>query len=485
MLQGHLDRAGQLLREQGPVGLFAGILRRLTRPLVQVGSVTFFMRGLEGDAPSQPSSEFSVRQLRASDRDALLYGSESRWERLWPRFQAGHLCFAALDEQGRAVHTRWVTLESALVPELGMDFVPGPEAAYFYDGYTRPDARHRGVDGLVRAAIFEALRALGRDRVYSYVRDDNPEGLRAARRAQQPVGTIRHVRCLGSRPWLSGAALSRLAVLLLQPIPGPPGDARRAADWRRWFEGWLAEPLARRSIGFHELPEEAFQAMAEHISSSLRLDPSRDLVLDVGCDSALVSRRVAPRCARLVGVDFIPGMLADAQRAAAPSHLCFVAADGRSLPFPPRTFAKAYCSGVIHTLPAREDGLAMILDLVRVTKPGGLVLVAAVPDVRKRGRARRRAFRLGGLREKAHIVASTALPGPLRRLLRRLVARFGPRPLHYLEYDLEEIAARLERLGLRCGIADYPAGFWSADFRETRSNLLISIPPDPREDRVS
>jgi ubiquinone/menaquinone biosynthesis C-methylase UbiE len=290
---------------------------------------------------------------------------------------------------------------------------------------------------------------------------------------------------LGSRPRLGGADLPRLAELFRPPDPGTAVDDRatRAADWHSWFEGWLSEPLAKRSIGFHELPEDAFQAMAEHIRSTLSLDPSRDLVLDLGCDSALVSRHVAPHCARLVGVDFIPGMLLDAQRrrtsnTAAPANLCFAAADGRSLPFPSRTFAKAYCSGVIHTLPRHADGLAMILELVRVAKPGGRVLIAAVPDVRKRWRAVREAFRLGGVREKAHIVAAMALPASVKRLVRRLLARWlPPAPLVYLEYDLCEVKALLEDRGLACAIADYPRDFWSRDFQRTRSNLLIVVPP--------
>jgi ubiquinone/menaquinone biosynthesis C-methylase UbiE len=364
-----------------------------------------------------------------------------------------------------------------------MDFVPEPGAAYFYDGYTRPDARRRGIDAAVRAAIFEALRALGRSRVYSYVRDDNPVGNRAAGRCQQVVATVRYVRFVAGRPLVFDVDTKRLAALVRRPGPKGVDDAvNRAADWRAWFEGWLKEPLAKRSIGFHELPEAAFRAMARHISSTLNLDPSRDLVLDLGCDSALVTRLVAPRCARLVGVDFIPGMLVDAQRGkggneAVPKGLCFAAADGRALPFPSETFAKAYCSGVVHTLPSREDGFAMILELVRVSKPGGQVLIAAVPDVRKRWRARREAWRSGGVRERAHLVAAAALPRSAKRLARRLVPWLPRAPLQYLEYDLREVQTLLEDRGLDCTIVDYPRDFWSRDFRETRSNLLIAVPP--------
>lgn len=459
------------------------MLRRVTRSLIEVGSVTFFALHTGGAAHARPLPRCNVRQLRISDKEALLHGSESSWETILSRFQKGDLCFGALDEHGRAVHTRWLTLTGTLIPELQMDFVPTQDAAYFYDGYTRPDARRRGIDADVRTVIFEAVRDLGRSRVYSYVRDDNPKGLRATARCQQRVATIHYARLLRSRPILVGGNLEPLGALLRQPRTRGGDDAvDRAADWRRWFEGWLQEPLAKRSIGFHELPEGAFEAMAEHISSTLRLDPSSDLVLDLGCDSAMVTRRVAPHCAGLVGVDYIPGMLVDARRrwgneAEVPEGLRFAAADGRALPFPSGTFAKAYCSGVVHTMPSHEDGLALILELVRVSKPGGQVLIAAVPDVRKRWRARREAFRQGGLREKAQIVTAAALPPTVKRLARRILPWLPRAPLQYLEYDLQEVSSLLGRRGLDSTIIDYPRDFWSRDFRTTRSNLLIAVPP--------
>jgi hypothetical protein len=174
-------------------------------------------------------------------------------------------------------------------------------------------------------------------------------------------------------------------------------------------------------------------------------------------------------------------MLVDAQRrrgsqAVLPPSLCFAAADGRCLPFASATFAKAYCSGVVHTLPSREDGLLMILELLRVSKPGAEVLVAAIPNARKRWRARREAFRLGGRREKAQIVGAFLLPGPVKRFARRLVPCLPRAPLLYLEYDLRELKTLLESRGFGCAIVDYPADFWSRDFRETRSNLLIAVP---------
>ena len=459
----------------------AFLLRKTTRSRVQVGSLTFFVRRTDGESKSRPLPGFTVRQLLASDREAILFGSESGWDKLQQRFQAGDLCFGALDAQGRAVHTRWVTLKGAHVPELEMDFIPSPEAAYFYDGYTRPDARRHGVDGAVRAAIFDALRGLGRTCVYSYVRNDNPDGLRAAGRAQAVAAKVRYARLFTPKPVVFGAT-SIGGGSLVRTDAAKGGDVeRRAQAWREWFEGWLKEPIEKRSIGFHQLPEEAFMAMAGHIGATLELDPTRDLVLDVGCDSALVTRHVAKRCARLVGVDFIQGMLIDAQRsrkAEAPvaSLPRFAAADGRALPFPAGVFAKAYCTGVIHTLPTIEDGVAMILEIVRVLRPGGRALIAALPDVRKRSQARGEAWRLGNARERARLIGAMILPASIRRLARRILPGSNAFGLRYLEYDLRALAARLQSRGLKCAIADYPRDFWSRDFERTRSNLIITLP---------
>jgi SAM-dependent methyltransferase len=480
------ERIARLFREKGALALAGRIVRSVGHRVVEVGSVTFYFHDIPHDTLEEatpPLSGFSIRQLHPSDKDALLYGSESTWEALLARFAKGDLCFGALDDRGRAVHTRWLSLVGTRIPELDMEFVPTSDAAYFFDGYTRPDARRQGVDGAVRVAIFEALRALGRRRVYSYVRHDNPAGQRAAGRLQTVAGTLRYVRLLGSKVSVSGAEPGRLHEMLRRHDTVNNQRDARAAEWRGWFEGWLKEPVAKRSIGFHELPEDAFKAMAAHIGATLKLDPSRDVVLDVGCDSALVTRFVAPLCERLVGVDFIPGMLIDAQqqRRQRPEELAtkrahFAAADGRALPVPSGIFSKAYCSGVVHTLPTEADSLAMILEMVRSLKPSGQALVAAIPDLSKRGRARRAAFRRGTFGERARIVVAVLVPQGLIRLFRRLQPRHSKPPLRYLEFDLPRVKALLEKRGLACAIFDYPKDFWSRDFRETRSNLLITVP---------
>src|SRR4051812_37330283 len=86
--------------------------------------------------------------------------------------------------------------------------------------------------------------------------------------------------------------------------------SRRIEFFRDWFEGFVHKPMEMRSTGQSSLPQEYFMAMADFISDTLQLNPEFDSVLDVGCDSAMVSRLIAPRCDRFIGVDFIPGMVA-------------------------------------------------------------------------------------------------------------------------------------------------------------------------------
>lgn len=471
-------------------------LRRLASPVVGTGSLVFFVRELEGGMedlapPSGSSAErhgYRVREALPAELDAVREGSDPgrSVETLRERFRRGHLCFVAVDSEGTVGHVRWVTTEPPHVPELRRSLLLAPGDAYFYDGYTRPEARRRGLDGLVRTAIFRALRERGYRRAVSYVRSDNPAGLRAAARWQRPVGRVRWLRAGpprgGVRPWLFGAG--GVAPLSFSREAADGGDeealAERVRGWQEWFRGWLEQPLDRRSTGFSALPDEYFEATAAFVADTLGLDPQGDSVLDVGCSSAGVGRRVARRCRRFTGVDATPGLLRDAVRSGngggAPGR--FLASDGRRLPFPDGAFSAVYCTGVIHTLPSREDGLRVVRELVRVCRPGGRVLVGALPDRGRRWSARAEAWRRGSWGERLRLAAAVLLPGPVKTLLRRLTGRPRTHHLVALEYDLRRLERHLHDHDptLRCRTLPFPPDFWSRDFRTTRSNLVIDLP---------
>lgn len=481
---GYVHSASRVLEEGGIRHLLIRVFQMLCSSVVEFGSISFFARDLDGKLPRPKASlELDLRQASPQELNLLEeIDPKKSTEGLPERFQSGDLCFVAIDADGQIAHSRWVTVRRAYIPELDRYLVLSPGQGYFYDGYTRPDRRRRGIDGVVREFIFTSMRTAGCRRIYSYVRGDNPIGLKATRSWQEAVGKLWYLRLRGFRPLVVGIRNPNLPTLVRRVAAERAEKERlsRVRVWRGWFEGWLKEPLDKRSTGYHSLPQEYFISTADYISSALKLDPGSDVVLDVGCDSAMVSRLVSPRCRGFVGVDFIPGMMMDIQRdgvqSAAGKPASLMAGDGRSLPFRSRVFTKAYCSGVLHTLPSHADGLKMVAELVRVCKPGGRVLVAAVPDAAKHFRGVREVWRRAGLAGKARLVISLIMPLGVKDILRRLPGLARRERLVFLEYDLGELKRRFEARGIECQVLDFPESYWSSDFRKTRSNLLLRIP---------
>ena len=197
------------------------IVHRLAAPLVKWGAITFFERTLDpvhagSDSPAAP--RVFIRQLTESDIDSMLDGGDPDQNAgtLERRFRRRDRAFGAIDTTGRICHVRWVSASRVHIPEIDRDIVLHPQQAYFYNGYTRHDARRRGIDGLVRRALFERLRSEGFTRVCSYVRRENAAGLRAASRWQRPTGTIRYIVVRNRTPIVMHASTVSRQNLLLE-----------------------------------------------------------------------------------------------------------------------------------------------------------------------------------------------------------------------------------------------------------------------------
>ena len=192
-------------RDRGLRGVASRIFHRAAAPIVKWGAITFFERALDGLAAGSgypAASGVFIRQLMESDLERMLDGGDPDQDSgtLERRFRRGDRAFGAIDTTGRICHVRWVSATRVHIPEIDRDIVLHPRQAYFYNAYTRRDARRRGIDGLVRLAIFETLRSEGFTSVCSYVRTDNAAGLRAASRWQHPGGTMRYITVRGRKP---------------------------------------------------------------------------------------------------------------------------------------------------------------------------------------------------------------------------------------------------------------------------------------------
>jgi len=96
-------------------------------------------------------------------------------------------------------------------------------------------------------------------------------------------------------------------------------------------------------------------------------------VLDAGTGAGAVAFAIAPLVAEVVAVDAEPALLAQARQTAAEfPNVSFVEGDLTKLPSTIGGFDLACCVRVLHHIARPELAVA---ELVRVTRPGGLVLV--------------------------------------------------------------------------------------------------------------
>jgi ubiquinone/menaquinone biosynthesis C-methylase UbiE len=146
-----------------------------------------------------------------------------------------------------------------------------------------------------------------------------------------------------------------------------------------------------------------------------RLDGiSPEVVLDLGCGTGQLTRRLAARfpAATVVGVDLSAGMLLEARRADGGGRSPrYVRGDALALPVRTESVDVAVCTESLHWYP---DQQRVLTDLARILRPGGRLVIASIATVTRLGdRMLRGASGLGGAEIRA------LPPGSLRSMLRR------------------------------------------------------------------
>jgi len=142
-----------------------------------------------------------------------------------------------------------------------------------------------------------------------------------------------------------------------------------------------AGELSRRRESFFKR-REAFAALGHDggRAAALVLDGASPLggpVLDLGSGMGVMAREIARRSLEVESVD----VNAEDQEVAASltegtgleSRVHFTPADGAALPFPDGNFASAISFNVLHHL---ADGASVLREIVRVVRPGGVLVLA-------------------------------------------------------------------------------------------------------------
>lgn len=95
-------------------------------------------------------------------------------------------------------------------------------------------------------------------------------------------------------------------------------------------------------------------------------------VLDVGCGVGAMASKLAPQVECLVGVEIAGAALREALHRVPAAALCHY--DGRRLPFAESSFDAVFTSCVLHHVPPAQWP-RFVREMVRVTAPGGVVLI--------------------------------------------------------------------------------------------------------------
>jgi ubiquinone/menaquinone biosynthesis C-methylase UbiE len=150
-----------------------------------------------------------------------------------------------------------------------------------------------------------------------------------------------------------------------------------------------------------------------------------DMVLDIGCANGVTTNDLAPGVARMVGVDVTTAMLRRARKGRAE----FAAGDVRRLPFRSGSFDVVMSTRCLINLPDWAAQQAGLEEELRVTRPGGrLVLLEGLAEGRRGLDALRREM---GLEPMPHVPYNRDLPdGPLMAFLQErgkveMVRKFG------------------------------------------------------------
>ncbi len=101
-------------------------------------------------------------------------------------------------------------------------------------------------------------------------------------------------------------------------------------------------------------------------------------VVDVGCGNGRIGRLVAPLAASYTGVDLSEALYSFPKYTQRPPAFSLVRASATDLPLEDGCADVTICWGVLHHVDAPETAFA---ELVRVTRPGGSILLYVYPEI--------------------------------------------------------------------------------------------------------
>lgn len=213
-------------------------------------------------------------------------------------------------------------------------------------------------------------------------------------------------------------------------------------DWPERYDRWFDTPVGKAVLKYE----------MTLVLDLLRPEPG-DKILDAGSGTGLFTQEFILRGADVVGLDISWAMLRWAQRKNGALSFRMVTADMTLLPFADGLFDKTVSVTALEFI---EDAKRAVAELFRVTKPGGIVVVATLNALspwanRRREEARQdreSIFNRVHFRSPAQLLASAPVPGIVRTAV------------HFAKEEDPAELDRIEREGQRRETGAFIAARW-------------------------
>lgn len=158
----------------------------------------------------------------------------------------------------------------------------------------------------------------------------------------------------------------------------------KQAEWQQQVKE--AKDL-RAQVG-RPIDEESWQALVNDIKTKLMLGDIEKInetthkkiekLLDIGCGNALILSELNPFANSVYGIDYADAMIEQAKQVLPKGH--FQTGEAGKLPFEGETFDRLLCYSIFHYFPNQDYVLQAIAEMIRVTKPGGVIFIGDLLD---------------------------------------------------------------------------------------------------------
>ena len=173
------------IRREGFRKAFCIACRLALRKGLGIDRVRFIVAERLLDEPFEdiePGIEAAIRRATADDLERLgRVVTESKLALFRQRFEAGRLCFVALDGE-KVAFFGWISLEDEYEPHTQTTIHPGDADVYLYDAHTVPEYRGNRLYPATMTAALQDLKRQGYRKAISIVFESNLAARKAMRR---------------------------------------------------------------------------------------------------------------------------------------------------------------------------------------------------------------------------------------------------------------------------------------------------------------